>query len=54
MGNTRKQQTKDGRGYMTMKYVKNVCDKGIILSPDKEGEEMYVWDAGGFLRKVLL
>lgn len=36
---------------MTMKYVKNVCDKGIILSPDKEGEEMYVWDAGGLLTK---
>lgn len=36
---------------MTMKYVKNVCDKGIILSPDKEGEEMYAWDGGGLLTR---
>ncbi len=38
---------------MTMKYVKNVCDKGIILSPDKEGEEMYAWDGGGMREAIL-
>ena len=36
-----------------MKYVKNVVDKGIVISPSNENEEFYKWDGGGIREAVV-
>lgn len=36
-----------------MKYIDGVTDKGIVLSPDKEGEAFYKWDGGGCREAIL-
>lgn len=36
-----------------MKYLKNVKDYGIVLSPSKENEKIYKWDGGGVREAVL-
>ena len=36
-----------------MKYVNNVTDKGIVLSPSEKGEKYYDWDGGGIREAVV-
>ncbi len=36
-----------------MRYLANVTDKGIVLSPDKEGQPMHRWDGGGMREAIL-
>lgn len=36
-----------------MQYLSGVKEKGIVLSPDKDGEKMYRWDGGGIREAIL-
>ncbi len=36
-----------------MRYIDGVIDKGIVLSPDSEGEPFYKWDGGGCREAIL-
>ncbi len=36
-----------------MKYLKNVQDRGIVLTPDTLGQPVYRWDGGGMREAIL-
>lgn len=36
-----------------MRYLADVKDRGIILSPDRENEKMYEWDGGGMREAIV-